>query len=163
MVNSAFRSCWWKTFRSLRKGGEEEKKEEKGEGKKGRKGRPLYHLLAPLLLSSSLNLRAHLVRSISKSLLLQSSAVVQCLLVIKLLKRLSFPFTYFATQNARKVRGNCRKVIKKTLYWWQIGKPHSCETCARGCEAIWWLLLWYGCNYHGLVCHTDQRWNNRKL
>jgi hypothetical protein len=27
-------------------------------------------------------------------------------------ERLSFPFTYFATQNARKVRGR-RKVIKK--------------------------------------------------
>jgi hypothetical protein len=40
-----------------------------------------------------------------------SSAVVQCLLVIQLFKRLSFPFTYFATQNARKVRGNRCKVI----------------------------------------------------
>ena len=51
-------SCWWKTFRSPRKGGGEEKKEEKGEGKKGRKGRPLT---SPLSIECNVNIGANII------------------------------------------------------------------------------------------------------
>jgi len=34
----AFRSCWWKTFRSLRKGGEGGRRREKGRKKRGKRG-----------------------------------------------------------------------------------------------------------------------------
>ena len=53
MPRVAFRSCWWKTFRSLRKGGEGGRRREKGRKRRGEKREerspPLNHLLLTLL------------------------------------------------------------------------------------------------------------------
>ena len=89
--------------------------EEKGEGKEGKKGRKGPYFLQhydTLIFSSFFSV---LILSFN----IEGSAVVQRLLVIQLLKRLSFTFT-FATQNARKVQGNRqyrRKVISIDDEW----------------------------------------------
>ncbi len=120
MPSSAFRSCWWKTFRSPRKGGErgeeKRKRKKKERGKRGKKGGkvPTSYVqhYDTLIFSSFFSV---LILSFN----IEGSAVVQRLLVIQLLKRLSFTFT-FATQNARKVQGNRqyrRKVISIDDEW----------------------------------------------
>jgi len=51
MPLAAFRSCWWKTFRSPRKGGERGRRREKGRKRRGekREERSPPHLLLSLM------------------------------------------------------------------------------------------------------------------
>ena len=97
------------------KGGRRREKGRKRRGERGEKREERSLLPTTLRYPHLLLFLSVLILSFN----IEGSAVVQRLLVIQLLKRLSFTFT-FATQNARKVQGNRqyrRKVISIDDEW----------------------------------------------
>jgi hypothetical protein len=134
------------------------KKKEKGEGKKGRKGRPSTLKISSSIFSSPFlvllsqspcsSCLFNIEEPAAKILLLL--CIVQCLLLIQLLKRLSFPFTYFAIQNARKVQGNRRKVNTNRIAALLRDMCERMRSDLVVAASIWLQLSWFG-------SHTDER------